>query len=374
MLTAEILLEHTSDAVVDLDEGLRIRVANDRAALLYRRPVPDLVGNSLLALFPDLRGTAAQERLTAARASRIPIRFELFIPSLFAWHSVLAVPRPGFLTLFVRDVTDRVRRENDEAVQAAVRGMIENMPLCVTVTRGPKHRVEMANALARSLVGSRAVEGELVETLVPEAREQGFIDLLDRVYATREPFRGEEVPLTWRPTPETPVRTGYFDLVYVPMFDVAGSVSGILHLAIDVTEKVARRGAVERLAGERAAILEQLSEGVVVTDGSGTISFVNDAAERMHGVKLLGVPPDGYARAYSLLTDDGEPHPVETLPLTRAVRHAETVVGAIWKIRRPDGSVLRVVGNAKPVLSTDGQVLACVLTLMPAMVEVARQS
>lgn len=374
MLSTELLLEHTSDAVLHLDAGLCIRVANDRAALLYRRPARDLVGADLLALFPDLRETAAQQRLAAARDARIPSRFEIFIPSLFAWHSVLAVPRQGDLTLFVRDVTDRVRRESDEAVQAAVRVMIENMPLCVTLTRTPRHRVEMANAMARALVGGRVVEGELVETLMPEARVQGLIDLLDRVYATREPFRGEEVRLTWRPTPQAPPRTGYFDLVYMPMFDHAGSVSGILHLAIDVTEKVFRRDAVERLAGERAAILEQLSEGVIVTDGHGTITFVNDAAEKMHGVKLLGVPPEGYASAYSLLTDDGEPHPVEALPLTRAVRHAETVVGAIWRIRRPDGSVLRVVGNAKPVLSVDGQVLACVLTLMPAMVEVGRQS
>lgn len=372
MPTAEILLEHTSDAVVDLDEALGIRLANDRAALLYRRPVRELVGAGLLTLFPDLRGTAAQERLVAARESRVPTRFEIFIPSLFAWHAVLAVPRAGCLTLFVRDVTDRVRRQNDEAVQAAVRGMVENMPLCVSITRGPKHRVETANALARSLVGGREVEGELVETVMPEAREQGFVDLLDRVYASGQPFRGEEVRLMWRPAPGEPVRTGYFDLVYVPLFDGAGAVSGILHLGIDVTEKVARRGAIERLAGERAAILEQLSEGVVVTDGSGAISFVNEAAEQMHGVKLLGVPPDGYTRAYSLLTDDGAPHPIDTLPLTRAVRHAETVVGAIWKIRRPDGSVLRVVGSAKPVLSADGQVLACVLTLMPASAEVPR--
>ena len=134
----------------------------------------------------------------------------------------------------------------------------------------------------------------------------------------------------------------------------------------EAAEKVNRRQSIERLAGERAAILEQLSEGVIVTDGDGDITFVNEAAERMHGVKLLGVAPDDYSRAYRLLTDDGEPHPVETLPLTRAVRLKQIVSAATWKIQRPDGSLLRVVGNAKPVLSSEGQVVACVLTFVPA--------
>lgn len=41
------------------------------------------------------------------------------------------------------------------------------------------------------------------------------------------------------------------------------------------------------------------------------------------------------------------------------------VKDAVWKIRRGDGSVLRVRGTAKPVFATDGKLLAGVLTLVP---------
>ncbi|NAZ37050.1 ATP-binding protein [Rubellimicrobium sp. CFH 75288] len=116
-------------------------------------------------------------------------------------------------------------------------------------------------------------------------------------------------------------------------------------------------------AAETAAILGQLAEGVIVTDPDGRIVFVNEAAARLHGVAKLDIAPEDYTRSYSLLTMEGEPHPVEDLPLYRAVRHAETVNDARWRIRRPDGTELVVVGGARPVFGPDGARLGSVLTL-----------
>jgi PAS domain S-box-containing protein len=117
----------------------------------------------------------------------------------------------------------------------------------------------------------------------------------------------------------------------------------------------------ERLAHEREAILAQLGEAVILADAEGTLTFVNDAAERLHGVKLLGVRPEDYTESYHLLTVDGQPYPPFDLPLARAVR-GETVIGARWQIRRPDGSIAVAVGNAKPLFGPDGQQVGAVLT------------
>ena len=69
------------------------------------------------------------------------------------------------------------------------------------------------------------------------------------------------------------------------------------------------------------AALAQLSEGVIVTDADGRITFVNDAAARLHGVVRLDVAPEDYAATYDLRTEDGRPYPTAELPLARAVRH-----------------------------------------------------
>lgn len=364
MLDSATLLEYMSDAVIVLDDNLTVRQLNGRAALLYRRPQGEIMGRSLVELFPELATTGALDQLRAARSTRLPTRLEIFIPSLFAWHALLAVPRADGMALFARDVSERVRREADEAARAAVRKVIESMPLCVTITRGPQHRIEQANGMARALLGKPDIEGQLVERVLPEAREQGFVALLDGVYASGESYRGEEVPLRWSPGSGLGERHAFFDVIYQPLFGGSGEVDGILHLAADVTEKVQRRQIIERYASERQAVLEQLDEGVILTDAEGRINFVNDAAERMHGVKLLGVGPGDYSTAYSLLTDAGEPYPPHLLPLARAVRERIAIHDAVWRIRRSDGTVLRVRGNAKPVLS-QGDLIGCLLTLAP---------
>lgn len=112
---------------------------------------------------------------------------------------------------------------------------------------------------------------------------------------------------------------------------------------------------------ERGAILSQLTEGVIVTDADGGITFVNEAADRLHGTATLGVTPDDYAIVYHLLTVEGLPYPPLELPLARAVR-GETVLDASWIIRRNDGVEVRARGSARPIMMSDGRKLGAVLT------------
>jgi PAS domain S-box-containing protein len=116
-----------------------------------------------------------------------------------------------------------------------------------------------------------------------------------------------------------------------------------------------------RLMGA-AAVLAQIAEGVIVTDRAGKIVLVNEAAERLHGVKRLDVLPDDYTETYHLLTLDGNPYPPGELPLTRAVR-GETVVDAHWRIRRPDGTEVLAIGTARPLLDHRGDQQGAILTV-----------
>ena len=117
------------------------------------------------------------------------------------------------------------------------------------------------------------------------------------------------------------------------------------------------------LAAEQAAILGQLAEGVILTDTAGRITYVNDAAARLHGGRHLGIGPDDYASTYHLLTEDGRPYAPAQLPLARAVLHGEVVADARWRIRRADGTEIIAQGSARPIQDSDGKRLGAVLTM-----------
>ncbi|WP_411288636.1 sensor histidine kinase [Phenylobacterium sp.] len=145
---------------------------------------------------------------------------------------------------------------------------------------------------------------------------------------------------------------------------------GLTVTLTDITERRAAEARLqeisernETLAAQRSAILSQLAEGVIVTDAEGRIVFVNQAAERLHGVARLDVAPDDYSQTYRLFTDDGVLYPPQDLPLTRAVRDGAVVLDASWRIQRPDGGVVRAIGSARPILDDTGKQIGAVLTV-----------
>ncbi len=155
-----------------------------------------------------------------------------------------------------------------------------------------------------------------------------------------------------------------------PVRDAAGKVARWLGVNTEISEQRAVEEALreasvrnEALAAEHAVILGQLAEGVIVTDCDGKTVFINEAAKRLHGVDQLGVRLDEYSNAYHLLTQDGRPYPPRELPLARAVLDGKTITDALWRIRRPDGSEVLVIGSPRPVHRADGGLVGAVLTM-----------
>jgi PAS domain S-box-containing protein len=267
------------------------------------------------------------------------------------------------MLLFSRDISERMRALRDEAVRSGIRHVLENVPVAITITRGKEHRIDMQNQMSLRLLNGRNVEGMLVKNALPEVEEHGFLALLDQVYATGKAFEGKEMPLCYDRDGSGNVHEGCFDVIYQPLYETDGQVSGIVHVAVEVTEQVQERQLLSRFAAERDATLRQLVEGVILTDAGGRISFVNDAARRLHGVAKLDVLPEHYTETYSLLTEEGDPYPPVELPLARAALRGDVVTQARWKIRRPDGTEILVEGNAQPIHDEQGCKIAAVLTL-----------
>ena len=147
------------------------------------------------------------------------------------------------------------------------------------------------------------------------------------------------------------------------------AINGAVCTFLDITERIAAvtaageaRADTQSLERQQAAILAQLAEGVIVADAEGRLTFVNDAAARLHGVARLDVAPDQYSQTYHLFTESGEAYPPSDLPLARAVR-GETVEDARWRVHRPDGTDVLAVGSARPVLDDAGRQVGAVLTV-----------
>jgi GAF domain-containing protein len=115
--------------------------------------------------------------------------------------------------------------------------MFDDAPSFMAVLEGPEHIFVSANPAYRALIDQRSVIGRTVAEALPEAAEQGFVALLDRVYAEGEPFsmRGAHFIAATRPGESSTDR--FLDFLYQPIKD-AGSVTGIFVVGHDVTDRV----------------------------------------------------------------------------------------------------------------------------------------
>ncbi|HEY9876877.1 MAG TPA: PAS domain-containing protein, partial [Leptolyngbyaceae cyanobacterium] len=118
VLKLDTFLEFTSDAITVLDHQWLYTCVNHSAELLLRRRQEELLNRSFWEVFPDVLNTSAEAHLRRALEDRVTVKFEMFLPKLYAWHEVRAVPTQEGLILFSRDISDRVRVLQDEAVRA----------------------------------------------------------------------------------------------------------------------------------------------------------------------------------------------------------------------------------------------------------------
>jgi len=132
-------------------------------------------------------------------------------------------------------------------------------PVAMCLLTGPHHTVEVANALMIEIWGKNevAVNGRPVFEFLPEAKEQGFDRLLDKVYKTGKTLYANERPIDL-------VRNGhieslYLDFVYEAYKGVDGTISGVFAVATDVTAQVVARRELEENTSELQAINEEIA-------------------------------------------------------------------------------------------------------------------
>jgi PAS domain S-box-containing protein len=138
----------------------------------------------------------------------------------------------------MKDTKDQAWEQLDASEQVhRLRNMFVQSPSFSALLQGPDHRFVLTNPAYQQLIGHRDVIGLTVREAVPEAERQGFIDLLDRVFATGEAFVGKDMELVLRRSSSSLPETRYIDFVYQPIKDEAGKVTSIFVEGVDITDR-----------------------------------------------------------------------------------------------------------------------------------------
>lgn len=128
-------------------------------------------------------------------------------------------------------------------------------PAMIAVLRGPEHRFEFVNPLYQQVFPHRELVGHTVAEVLPEIKNQGIVELLDKVYTTGETFHGNEMKLQLERDASGTLKDSYFNFIY-QLFREDNQPAGIMVFAFEVTELVRARQALEKVRAASAQALD----------------------------------------------------------------------------------------------------------------------
>ncbi len=254
--------------------------------------------------------------------------------------------------------TDMFRRAQlvQEANQALskeqqhLRGLFQQAPGFMAAVSGPEHVFTMANTAYLQLIGRENIVGKTVRDALPEVVGQGFIDLLDRVYRSGQPFVGRSIRVLLEQNSGDGRDEHYLDFVYQPIFDPDGQVSGIFVQGHDVTEQKRTEEALRESEERFRAIANSIDQMIWATQPDGYHDYYNQRWYQFTGVPEGSTDgkawngmfhPDDQDRAWSTwrrCLETGEPYHIE------------------YRLRHRSGEYRWVLGRAQPVRDEEGRI------------------
>jgi PAS domain S-box-containing protein len=254
--------------------------------------------------------------------------------------------------------TDMFRRAQavQEANQALseerqhLRGLFQQAPGFMAALGGPDHVFTMANAAYLQLIGRENIVGKPVRDALPEVVGQGFIDLLDRVYNSGQPFVGRSIRIHLKQSPGDVREERFLDFVYQPIFDPDGQVSGIFVQGHDVTEQKRSEEALRESEERFRAIANSIDQLIWATQPDGYHDYYNQRWYEYTGVPEGSTDgeawngmfhPDDQERAWGVwrrCLATGEPYHIE------------------YRLRHRSGEYRWVLGRAQAVRDEEGRI------------------
>lgn len=198
--------------------------------------------------------------------------------------------------------------------KATLLAILNQVPGAVTIFDGPEHVFSLASETYLSLFfgGRQDLIGKSIREAVPEAVEQGFVALLDRVYTEGEPISGIETPIDLKQFDGT-MKSFHISFTYHPLRIAGGGIKGVVAVVVDVSEQVQIKQALKKsnqdLRDERdlrenfvAALSHDLRNPLTAAKISAQLLFRN-ASEPLMFQKLSGRIVENMDRIDQMIRD-----------------------------------------------------------------------
>ena len=231
------------------------------------------------------------------------------------------------------------------------RKLLLQTPAGIAVFRGPEHRLEWANSNYGRLVGRSddSLSGKTLREALPELEAQGYLQMLDNVYRTGQPFEGREELIRLE-------RAGVWENLYVnfaclPTMNPSGGIDGVFVHVTDVTDMVTARRAIEASEVQFRTLAESIPHLTWMADPGGYIFWYNRRWFDYTGTNLAEMEGWGWQSVH-----DPQVLPEVLTQWEHSIAAGE-VFEMVFPLRGKDGKFRTFLTRVEPVKDNAGRVV-----------------
>ena len=250
---------------------------------------PDLLVSDIM--MPKLDGFGLLKRVQDHHATKdIPVIFlsarageEAKLEGLVAGAADYLI-KPFSARELIVTVNANIRiAKTRKSAENNLKNIIMQSPVSMTILRGEDLVMELANQKSLEIWGKKLedVINRPLKEGFPELVGQGFVDILNGVYSTGEPFAAQEMPVTLMryDNPEMI----YVTFIFEPLRSTEGVIEGVIGVGIDVSEQVLARKKIEESEKGLNELANALPQLVWVANANGDVLYYNDRVAEFAG-------------------------------------------------------------------------------------------
>jgi PAS domain S-box-containing protein len=249
----------------------------------------NIIGKPLFESFPELKNQGLKEILDGIMKTGIPYNInehEFFVErnnnkeQLFfncAYQPLRENDNiiSGIIVVFSEVTEQIIARKLVEDNQKSYNSIFMKSPFAFAIMKGKDMIVVLANESIRQIwgKGDNVINKGLFE-IIPEVIDQGFPEIIKKVYTTGIAFYGYEMQIFINRNNK--LEECYFNFVYQPYREADETISGIVLIAYEVTEQVLVKKAIAESEEKFRSMTDLMPVKVSYGDVDGKTNYFNE--------------------------------------------------------------------------------------------------
>jgi PAS domain S-box-containing protein len=251
-----MVIDRVPGLVSYIDSDVRYAFTSARYSEWFRdtqfvgRKVVDVIGEAAFArAWPEMERALAGEEVHFKAFLPYDASKPRYVQVSYSPHRAENGTVAGVVAT-IQDITaqnemEQALRRSEERLQQ----VFEQAPVAIVVFRGPQFVIELANPSYGAMLQGRELVGRRFKDIVPELGDYVW-DAFQRVMETGEPFVANDLFVAYDQNGDGIAEDHWFNLVYHPLTEGDGTVSGLVAVCNEVTVQVRARQELERVNKE----------------------------------------------------------------------------------------------------------------------------